>query len=240
MENAVTNSNSKLTETWVDLDELCKKIFKALQYHAFSEMEEDDVVDHIDDFLQILDLIKTSIFDTNQLRVNIFPLSLTGDAKVWWPNERDHKITAWEMLAGRWGINDSEDDTVSSDEEYEEHEFGNPPNDSFPKLYLNTNNEGDKSYHTENNGDTNKSSDMVLSGTPHSEELTNGQLNEKVCKVEKFEVLKYSGGDSKEFLSICILLMEYPGSTMISFIRRMTDGPHIRPKRDCDSIGHQC
>ncbi|GKD32789.1 hypothetical protein Tco_1248298 [Tanacetum coccineum] len=229
MENAVTNSNSKLTETWIDLDERCKKIFKDLQYHAFSKMEEDDVVDHIDDFLQILDLIKTSIFNTNQIRVNIFPLSLTGDAKVWWPNERDHKITAWEMLAGRWGINDSEDDTVSSDEEYEEHEFGNPPNDSFPKLYLNTNNEGDKSYHTENNGDTNKSSDMVLSGTPHSEELTNGQLNEKVCKVEKFEVLKYSVGDSKEFLSICILLMEYPGSTMISFIRRMTDGPHIEP-----------
>ncbi|GJT44936.1 ribonuclease H-like domain-containing protein [Tanacetum coccineum] len=44
---------------------------------------------------------------------------------------------------------------------------------------------------------------MVLSGAPYSEELANGQLNEKECKVEKFEVLKYSVGDSEEFLAIC-------------------------------------
>ncbi|GJW25655.1 hypothetical protein Tco_0039466 [Tanacetum coccineum] len=224
-------------------------------------MEEDDVVDHIADFLQILDPIKTAIFDTNQLHVNIFPLSLTGDAKVWWSNERDNKIMAWGMLAGRffckyfplsrngknyiknycnrdspgyyefmawidsnhddkridritksalghawvyrWGINDSDDDTVSSDEEWEEHEYGNPSNDSFPKPYLNTDNEGDKSYNKENNRDANKSGDMVLSSTPHFEKLTNGQLNKKVGKMEKFEVLKYSVRDIKEFLAIC-------------------------------------
>ncbi|GJV80566.1 hypothetical protein Tco_1516436 [Tanacetum coccineum] len=103
----------------------------------------------------------------------------------------------------RWGINDSEDDTVSSDEEWEEHEYGNPPNNSFPKPFLKTNDKRSKNYHKKNNEDTNKSGDMVLSGVPHYEELTNGQLDEKVCKVEKFEVLKYSVGDSKEFLSIC-------------------------------------
>ncbi|GJW20028.1 hypothetical protein Tco_0027464 [Tanacetum coccineum] len=124
LEKVVTNSNSKLTKTWVDLNELCKRIFKDLYYHAFSGMEEDDVVDHIANFLEILDPIKT-----------------------------------------------------------EEHEYGNPPNDSFPKPYLNTNNARDKSYHKENNEDTNKSGDMVLSGAPHSEELTNGQLNEKVKKL---------------------------------------------------------
>ncbi|GJZ20935.1 hypothetical protein Tco_0557974 [Tanacetum coccineum] len=262
LEKAVTNSNSKLTETWIDLDELCKKIFKDLQCHAFSRTEEEDVVDHIADFLKILDPIKITIFDTNQLRINIFPLSLTGDAKIWWLNEQDNKITAWGMLAGRFfckyfplsrdGKNyientcnkdslgyyefmacmdskhddiridrvtkstlghawvyrlgafyDPEDDTVSSDEEWEEHEYRNPPNISFPKPYLNTSNERDKCYHKENNGDTNKLDDMVLSGAPHSEELTNGQLNKKVCKVEKFEVHKYSIGDSEEFLAIC-------------------------------------
>ncbi|GJY24218.1 hypothetical protein Tco_0397876 [Tanacetum coccineum] len=173
------NSNSKLTETRIDLDELCKKIFKDLQCYAFIVTEEEDVVDHIADFLRILDPIKIAIFDTNQLRLNIFPLSLTGDAKIWWLNERDNKITAWGMLAGRWGINDFEDDTVSSDEEWEKHEYGNPPNNSFPKPYLNTNDKRDKNYHKENNGDTNKSGDMVLSGVPHFEELTNGQLNKK-------------------------------------------------------------
>ncbi|GJS01726.1 hypothetical protein Tco_0318234 [Tanacetum coccineum] len=93
--------------------------------------------------------------------------------------------------------------TVSSDEEWEEHEYGNPPNNSFPKPYLKTNDKRSKNYHKKNNEDTNKSGDMVLSGAPHSEELTNGQLDEKVCKVEKFEVLKYSVGDSEEFLAIC-------------------------------------
>ncbi|GKB10043.1 hypothetical protein Tco_0843966 [Tanacetum coccineum] len=101
LEKDVTNSNSKLTETWIDLDKLCMKIFKDL-----------------------------------------------------------------------WGINDSEDDTVSSNEEWEEHEYGNPPNNSLPKPYLNTNDKRDKNYHKENNGDTNKSGDMVLSGAPYSEELT--------------------------------------------------------------------
>ncbi|GKD99627.1 hypothetical protein Tco_1387611 [Tanacetum coccineum] len=47
-------------------------------------------------------------------------------------------------------------DEVSSDEEWEEHEYGNPPNDSFHKPYLNINNEKDKNHHNENNGEANK------------------------------------------------------------------------------------
>ncbi|GKF56682.1 hypothetical protein Tco_0167022, partial [Tanacetum coccineum] len=97
LEKAVTNSNSKLTETWINLYELCKKIFKDLQCHAFRGTEEEDVVDHIADFLKILDPIKIAIFDTIQLRINNFPL--TGDAKIWWLNKRYNKITAWGMLA---------------------------------------------------------------------------------------------------------------------------------------------
>nr|GFD56181.1 hypothetical protein [Tanacetum cinerariifolium] len=42
LENAVTDSNSKLTETWIDLDELCKRILKDLQSNTFSGMEEND------------------------------------------------------------------------------------------------------------------------------------------------------------------------------------------------------
>ncbi|GKE89360.1 hypothetical protein Tco_1566835 [Tanacetum coccineum] len=40
-------------------------------------------------------------------------------------------------------------DDVSSDEEWEEHEYGNSPNDSFPKPYLNVSNERDKGHHNE-------------------------------------------------------------------------------------------
>ncbi|GJV61583.1 putative reverse transcriptase domain-containing protein [Tanacetum coccineum] len=51
-------------------------------------------------------------------------------------------------------------DKVSSDEEWEEHECGNPPNDSSPKPYLNINNEKDKNHHNENNGEANKLSGL--------------------------------------------------------------------------------
>ncbi|GJV86072.1 ribonuclease H-like domain-containing protein [Tanacetum coccineum] len=76
-------------------------------------------------------------------------------------------------------------DEVSSDEEWEEHEYENPPNDSFPKPYLNIN---------ENNGDADKSSGMDLSGAPQSENISNEQPNKGICRVDKFEVIKYTIG----------------------------------------------
>ncbi|GJZ89907.1 hypothetical protein Tco_0661834 [Tanacetum coccineum] len=94
-------------------------------------------------------------------------------------------------------------DKVSSDEEWEEHEYGNPLNDSFPKPYLNINNEKDKNHHNENNGDANKLSGMDLSGAPQSEKINNEQPNEGVCRVDKFEVIKYTIGGNEEFLAIC-------------------------------------
>ncbi|GJS66395.1 hypothetical protein Tco_0680959 [Tanacetum coccineum] len=83
-------------------------------------------------------------------------------------------------------------DEVSIDEEWEEHEYGNPPNDSFPKPYLNISNEKDKDHHNENNGDADKLSGMDLSGAPQSKKINNEQPNEGVCRVDKFEVIKYT------------------------------------------------
>ncbi|GJX56377.1 hypothetical protein Tco_0286274 [Tanacetum coccineum] len=83
------------------INELSKKIFMELQYNTFGGMEED-VVGHIASLLGILDPIKIAIFDTDRLRLNIFPLSLTGAARVWWSSERNKKITAWGILFGRF------------------------------------------------------------------------------------------------------------------------------------------
>ncbi|GJX50370.1 hypothetical protein Tco_0277215 [Tanacetum coccineum] len=94
-------------------------------------------------------------------------------------------------------------DDVSSDEEWEEHEYGNPPNDSFPKPYLNVSNERDKGHHNEKNGDADKLSAMDLSGAPQSEIINNEQPTEGVCRVDKFEVIKYTIGGNEEFLAIC-------------------------------------
>ncbi|GKD67096.1 hypothetical protein Tco_1309204 [Tanacetum coccineum] len=92
---------------------------------------------------------------------------------------------------------------VSSDEEWEEHEYGNPPNNSFLKPYLNVNNEKDKSHHNENNRNADKLGGMDLSSTPYSEKINNEQPNEGICRVDKFKVIKYTIGDSEEFLAIC-------------------------------------
>ncbi|GJR99948.1 reverse transcriptase domain-containing protein [Tanacetum coccineum] len=87
-------------------------------------------------------------------------------------------------------------DEVLSDEEWEEHEYGSLPNDSFPKPYF----EIDKN---KNNEDAYNSSGMDLSDAPQFENINNEQPNEVICRVDKFEVIKYTIKDNKEFLAIC-------------------------------------
>ncbi|GJV85671.1 hypothetical protein Tco_1525569 [Tanacetum coccineum] len=143
-------------------------------------------------------------------------------------NEGDRNITIWEELVKKFFkkiyplscasnydkmCDDDEEeigneegllnDEISSDKEWKEHEYGNPPNDSCPKPSLNINNEKHKNHYNENNGDANKLSGMNLSGGPYSEKINNEQPNEGVCRVDKFEVIKYTIGDNEEFLSIC-------------------------------------
>ncbi|GKE97980.1 hypothetical protein Tco_0021331 [Tanacetum coccineum] len=61
-------------------------------------MFDEDVVDHIAKVLKLLDLIKISSVDSHRLRMKVFPLSLADDARQWWINEGDGKITTWEEL----------------------------------------------------------------------------------------------------------------------------------------------
>ncbi|GKE58599.1 hypothetical protein Tco_1497784 [Tanacetum coccineum] len=62
---------------------LSKEHLKELRNYAFSGSEEEDVIDHIAKVLEILNLTKTPNVDTNQLRVHVFPFSLTGAAQKW-------------------------------------------------------------------------------------------------------------------------------------------------------------
>ncbi|GJS58009.1 hypothetical protein Tco_0652793 [Tanacetum coccineum] len=60
-----------------------------------------------------------------------------------------------------------------------------------------------------------------------------------MCRVDKFEVIKYSVGDNEEFLAFAHLnatvglksLTEYPVSTLISFAKRTKGGPYTAPSR---------
>ncbi|GJX30188.1 hypothetical protein Tco_0238267 [Tanacetum coccineum] len=139
---------------------------------------------------------------------------------ITWRNSKfkDHKkvdeTTKHALLCTSIEIGKEEgllNDDVSSDEEWEEHEYRNPPNDSFPKPYLNISNERDKAHHNENNGDLDKLSGIDLSGAPQSEKINNEQPNEGVYKVDKFKVIKYTIRGNEEFLAICTRQMRLLG-----------------------------
>nr|GEZ14619.1 hypothetical protein [Tanacetum cinerariifolium] len=188
LEKAMTYPNSKLTETWINLDELCKKILNDLQCNTFSGMEEKDVVDHIAN-LEMLDPIKIEIFDTNQLRMDIFPFSLLPKLRYGGLVKNIIKSPLRECLSKVFSTNTFPypvmenailkttgiDDIASSNEECEESGYENPPNtigDSL--LEPNT-----KQY--ENGFNTQK--------VPSSSNMNDTLPNGKRCMVENFETL---------------------------------------------------
>ncbi|GKE92879.1 hypothetical protein Tco_1573974 [Tanacetum coccineum] len=81
---------------------LSKELLMEIQSNAYHGKFDEDVVDHVAKVLEILDLIKIPNVDTYKLRVKVFPLSLAGDAKQWWIDEWNGKITAWGILVGRF------------------------------------------------------------------------------------------------------------------------------------------
>nr|GEY06537.1 hypothetical protein [Tanacetum cinerariifolium] len=64
--------------------ELSKEHIKKLRNNVYSGTEEEDMVDHIAKLLEIRNLIKTRKMDTDQLRMYVFPFSLTDATRKWW------------------------------------------------------------------------------------------------------------------------------------------------------------
>ncbi|GJS05851.1 hypothetical protein Tco_0362647 [Tanacetum coccineum] len=65
-------------------------------------MHHEDVMDHIATILEMLNLINIPGVDSHQLRMKIFPLSLADDARQWWINKGEGKITTWEELVEKF------------------------------------------------------------------------------------------------------------------------------------------
>ncbi|GJY96303.1 hypothetical protein Tco_0513213 [Tanacetum coccineum] len=63
--------------------ELSEELLKELRKNTYCGRVEEDVVDHIAKIIKIVDLIKIADMDPFQLRMKIFPLSLSGDARKW-------------------------------------------------------------------------------------------------------------------------------------------------------------
>ncbi|GKF06805.1 hypothetical protein Tco_0037473, partial [Tanacetum coccineum] len=103
MENAQAESNP--TEPIIDNNiniELNKEFLIELKNNAYHGMFDEYVVDHIAKVPELLDLIKIPGVDSHRLRMKVFPLSLADDARQWWINDGEGKITIWEELVQKF------------------------------------------------------------------------------------------------------------------------------------------
>ncbi|GKB17425.1 hypothetical protein Tco_0851348 [Tanacetum coccineum] len=82
--------------------ELSNEFLEELRKNAYHEWIDEDVVNHIAKVLEMIDLIYIPGVDSHQLRMKIFPLSMADDARQWWINEGEGKITVWEELVEKF------------------------------------------------------------------------------------------------------------------------------------------
>nr|GEW23412.1 reverse transcriptase domain-containing protein [Tanacetum cinerariifolium] len=81
---------------------LSKEFLMKLGSNAYSETFDEDVVDNIAKVLKMLNLIKIPNVDSQRLRVKVFPLSLVDDARQWWIDEGEGKITTWKEIVEKF------------------------------------------------------------------------------------------------------------------------------------------
>ncbi|GKD84619.1 hypothetical protein Tco_1355773 [Tanacetum coccineum] len=103
MVKAQTESNLSISSTNNDTNiKVSKEFLTELQNNAYHGIHNEDVVDHIDMVLEMLDLINIPGVDSHELRTMVFPFSLADDARQWWINEGEGKITTREKLVEKF------------------------------------------------------------------------------------------------------------------------------------------
>nr|GEW23061.1 reverse transcriptase domain-containing protein [Tanacetum cinerariifolium] len=123
-------------------------------------------------------------------------------------DEGTKKALLYSWVNGSWN-EELTDDIISSDEQREEFNYGNPPNtdtNSFFKPYLDAQ-EKNENYEIgderkNHGGNISKVNDINLKNAPNFDNTKDEQLNERVCRAEKFEVIKYSLGPNEEYIAI--------------------------------------
>nr|GEU89510.1 hypothetical protein [Tanacetum cinerariifolium] len=119
------------------------------------------------------------------------------------------KTALWHYWLQQEEDNELMGDIVSSDEEWKESDYENPPNadtNSFFKLYFDAQVKNIKKEDERNqkSHETNiiELGNVVINKTPDSDNIKDDQLNEMVSKSEKFKVIKYSLGPDDEYIAI--------------------------------------
>ncbi|GJR02741.1 reverse transcriptase domain-containing protein, partial [Tanacetum coccineum] len=78
------------------------EFLKILRDNTFNGVDKGDVTDHMAKILEISEWIKIPNVDHNQIRLHIFPISLSEHAKEWWDNEIKDTATTWNELSEKF------------------------------------------------------------------------------------------------------------------------------------------
>ncbi|GKB17954.1 hypothetical protein Tco_0851877 [Tanacetum coccineum] len=99
--NAQNESNLSIASNDINI-ELSNEFLEELRMNAYHGWIDEDVVTHIAKVLEMIDLIYIPGVDSHQLRMKVFPLSLADEARQWWINEGEGKITVWKELVEKF------------------------------------------------------------------------------------------------------------------------------------------
>ncbi|GKA73708.1 hypothetical protein Tco_0780010 [Tanacetum coccineum] len=101
MSNAHGEYRSGVARPTIDADtqfELKGKFLKELHDNTFSGSEHEDVNEHIEKVLEIVEFFHVRKITQDQLMLRAFPVSLTGATSRWLRNEPAGSITTWEEV----------------------------------------------------------------------------------------------------------------------------------------------
>nr|GEX76468.1 hypothetical protein [Tanacetum cinerariifolium] len=221
MVKAQDESNLSITSNDLNI-ELSKEYLVKLRKNAYHGTYNEDVVEDIAKVLEIIDLIYVSGADSNQLRMKVFPLSLTSDAKEWWISERDGKITTWKEIVEKLFCrfypksNDGEDEMLDEGENWgiDPLEFLSNVNTSF-RNHKKVDGRTQKESKYENPSNTATDlffkpydvRDIEKKNGPRQMKRKDNNKNDKrphkkVCRTENFEAVKYSLGPNEEYIAV--------------------------------------
>ncbi|GJX64203.1 hypothetical protein Tco_0298546 [Tanacetum coccineum] len=203
MEKAHSESYLSITSNNIKIS-LSKEFLEELQKNTYHGWIDEDVIDHIAKVLEIVDLIRVPGTDSHQLRMKIFPISLTDEARQWWIDEGEGKITVWEELVEKIFCKFYPDSYDGEDEMFDEGdnwgidplEFLSRVNSSFDK-HMKIDGRTKKS-------DTGKEEEQSQTKRKYSNTsgTTDEQPNKRRCKAKKFEAIQYSLGPNEEYIAI--------------------------------------
>ncbi|GJY84277.1 hypothetical protein Tco_0497653, partial [Tanacetum coccineum] len=77
------------------------KFLDDLHNNAFSGTDGKDAVEHIENYLKIIDPIRLPNVDHDKLRIVVFPISLVGGARRWFDKTKE-SITCWLDLTAKF------------------------------------------------------------------------------------------------------------------------------------------